>query len=140
MALTSDGNVWAWGFNGNGELGLETPKMQSTPKIVKGIKGNVVKIVSGGYHNLALTDEGEIFSWGSNSCGELGNGNTLPQSKPQKILGLPSRVCDISTGREFTMACLQNGKNKEMSLYGWGKDVFHETNHWENQEKQFLFI
>jgi alpha-tubulin suppressor-like RCC1 family protein len=93
LALRSDGRVFAWGNNGEGELGDGTTTNRSTPVPVLGISGSgpltgVVAIVGGTFHNLALRAGGTVAAWGHNSYGELGNGTTSSSATPVPVLGI----------------------------------------------------
>lgn len=77
LALTSTGQVLAWGANANGELGNGTTTDSNTPVLVNLPAGTtVVAIAAGWYHSLALTATGQVLAWGDNQYGELGNGTT----------------------------------------------------------------
>ena len=76
LALKSDGTVWSWGGNGNGQLGDGTQVARSTAAQVSGISG-AIRIAAGDYHSLALLAGGTVRGWGLNS-GALGDG-TLDQ-------------------------------------------------------------
>lgn len=77
-ALKSDGTVWAWGDNTYGQLGDGTLVTRFAAVQVLTEAGsplrNVSKIVSGGYHAVALLQDGSVWTWGDNLCGELGDG------------------------------------------------------------------
>jgi len=52
-------------------------------------KGKIIQIDAGGFHTLALSDQGELFSWGSNDYGPLGQESTpIPN-----LLDIPSENC-----------------------------------------------
>ena len=71
MALKSDGTVWAWGYNADGELGNGTYVNSSVPVQVSGLTG--VKVVAAASnHSLALKTDGTIWAWGANEDGVLG--------------------------------------------------------------------
>lgn len=74
LALRSDGTVWAWGDDNHfGQLGNGQPfETTLTPAQVLSLD-DVVRISAGSYHNLALAETGELYAWGSNLFGELGN-------------------------------------------------------------------
>src|SRR5881628_2032757 len=75
VALKSDGTVWAWGYNGYGQLGDGTTTQRLTPVQVSGSSG-VIAIATGQYFSLALKSDGTVWAWGYNYYGQLGNGNT----------------------------------------------------------------
>ena len=75
MAVLENGEVYGWGYNGNGQLGLGNNINQLNPQRVTGLQGVVVTSVVCGYaHTLAVTDEGSLYAWGANSYGQLGTG------------------------------------------------------------------
>lgn len=91
LALKSDGTVWAWGDNGNGQLGDETTAQRNVPVQVKNLT-NAISIAAceRGCHSLALKSDGTVWAWGDNSKGQLGDGTTRPVYTgcfPSQVLG-----------------------------------------------------
>jgi predicted nucleic acid-binding Zn ribbon protein len=84
FALTEEGDVYAWGSNGCGELGLGDTEDRLTPTKVPGL-GRVRAIAAGGGHSLALTESGEVYTWGLNKHGQLGLGDTENRLVPTKV-------------------------------------------------------
>ena len=83
------------------------PALAAEPKIVK---------ISAGYHHvLALADNGDLYAWGRNEFGEVGNGTTKIQNTPVLI---GSGFSDIAAGYRYSLAL------KESSLYAWGYNNF----------------
>lgn len=75
LALKSDGTVWAWGGNATGQLGDGTLDDSATPVQVSFPAGTeLVSIAAGFSHSMARDSDGNLWSWGSNSSGELGIG------------------------------------------------------------------
>ena len=89
IAIQSDGTVWTWGSNSYGLLGDGTIVRESlTPVRVHGLD-NVVAIVSGWYHVLALQEnDSAVWAWGYNDRGQLGDGTTVGRNTPVQVLGL----------------------------------------------------
>jgi alpha-tubulin suppressor-like RCC1 family protein len=87
LALQSNGVVWAWGNNSNGELGDGAPVNRASPVRVMNVS-NIVAVSGGDGHSSALAADGTIWKWGLNDLGELGNGstNTIPNPVPARIL------------------------------------------------------
>jgi alpha-tubulin suppressor-like RCC1 family protein len=85
LALKRDGTVWAWGYNISGQLGDGTTSYRLTPGQVSSLKG-VVAIAAGYTHSMALQTEGttvaEVWSWGANGNGQLGDGTTTTRLLP----------------------------------------------------------
>lgn len=75
LALGSDGNVYAWGYNGNGEIGNDTDVNSSTP-VKSGLPAGAspTAIGAGIYDSYALLANGTLDAWGQNGFGQLGNG------------------------------------------------------------------
>ena len=72
LALKTDGTVWAWGNNTQGQIGTNsTANYISVPTQIPGLSG-ITAIAAGGYVSFALTSNGNIYSWGYNGDGTLG--------------------------------------------------------------------
>jgi alpha-tubulin suppressor-like RCC1 family protein len=89
LALCSDGTLATWGSNSNGQLGNGGTTSSNTPVPVNmsGILAGkqVVAIAAGGSHNLVLCSDGTLATWGVNSSGQLGNGNTIQSNVPVSV-------------------------------------------------------
>jgi alpha-tubulin suppressor-like RCC1 family protein len=87
IALVSDGSVWAWGANSDGQLGLgHTGGGDVTsPERIEGID-SVKAIAAGMYHTLALKGDGTVWAWGSNSDGQIGNSSFSMAPSPMLVL------------------------------------------------------
>jgi alpha-tubulin suppressor-like RCC1 family protein len=123
LALTSTGQVLAWGFNASGQLGNGTPTNSSSPVAVSLPSGTTVTAIAGGvYHSLALTSSGQVLAWGSNGYGELGNGTTTNSSTPVAV-SLPSgtTVTAIAGGHEHSLALTSTGQ-----VLAWGSNLYGE--------------
>jgi alpha-tubulin suppressor-like RCC1 family protein len=114
-AATSAGDVWCWGENMHGEVGTGMTSMfESTPVRVVGVPP-VAQVTVGAYHSCARTMAGEIWCWGENSAGQLGDGALDPSYRPVRVdgLGTPSDVQATCSG---THVLLDDG-----SLVAWGQ-------------------
>jgi uncharacterized repeat protein (TIGR02543 family) len=90
-ALSSLGRVFMWGLNGSGQLGDGTTTMRSTPTNVTSRFSGLVspdKIISvslGIGQSAALSSSGQVFTWGFNGAGHLGDGTTITRYTPSLI-------------------------------------------------------
>lgn len=81
-----DVQVYGWGYNGNGQLGLGNNVNQMNPCRVPNFQGIVItKVVCGYAHTMALSDVGALYVWGANSYGQLGNGNRSTVTTPVHV-------------------------------------------------------
>ena len=133
LALGSDGNLYSWGYNKQGQLGREivsdtTPpsKTDNQPGLVTPPAGvRFTQTCVGAWHSLALGSDGNLYSWGSNSYGELGRdtGSATYDAKPGKV-NLPTgvaKITQISAGTFYSMALDSDG-----DLYSWGNNAYYE--------------
>ena len=118
LALVSDGTVWAWGNNQDGELGNGSSAATSaTPVQVSGLSG-AVAVAGGLYHSLALRSDGTVWAWGNNQNGELGNGTTTNSLTPVQVNSL-SGVTAIAGGSYYSMALQSQAVGA-----GWGSNHY----------------
>ncbi len=90
LALTSDGKVYAWGENVEGQLGNSSATSYFTSPVAVDMTGvlsgkTVVAVAAGFQHSLALTSDGGLYAWGSNFKGELGNNSTADSTVPVAV-------------------------------------------------------
>src|SRR5665213_2705019 len=89
LALSSSGQVYAWGYNGQGELGDGSTTNSDTPVAVSAgaIPGGttITQIAGGGSHSLALSSTGQLYTWGLNVYGQLGDGTTTNSDVPVAV-------------------------------------------------------
>ena len=114
LALKQDGTVWSWGQNNNGELGLGNTTEYSEPQQITDIKEKITDVKAGYYHSIALTENGEVYTWGYNGNGQLGNGTREDSLVPIKVTGLEN-IAKVNAYKYMTIALTQNGE-----VYAWG--------------------
>ncbi len=113
LALRSDGTVWAWGWNGYGQLGDGTTSPRLRPVPVPGLTG-VVAVAGGAFHSLALKADGTVWAWGWNPFGQLGDGTLAQRTSPVRVPGLTG-VTAVSGGTLHSLAVKADG-----SVWAWG--------------------
>ena len=115
LALKEDGTVWTWGWNEHGQLGDGTSgnlSHKSIPVQVNGIT-DVVAIAGGNEHSIALKNNGEVWTWGRNYAGQLGDGTTINKTTPVQVSGLAGIVA--ITANSYSIALKNDG-----TVWGWG--------------------
>ena len=82
--LLESGAVKCWGANYAGQLGDGTTENRTDPVDVVGLSSGVEAVAAGSQHTCALLSDGKTQCWGSNSEGQLGNGDAVsPSSAPR---------------------------------------------------------
>ncbi|XP_034720690.1 alsin isoform X2 [Etheostoma cragini] len=96
--------VWSWGQGEHGQLGHGDSLARLQPLCIKSLNNKeVVRVAAGAHHSLALTAQSQVFSWGSNSSGQLGHMES-PSTVPRLAkLSEGIRVWDISAGDRHTL-------------------------------------
>jgi len=134
LILSCDNNIYAFGNNEDGLLGLNDCKMKryEFTKINFGKYNNRIKDISAGtVHNLALTDDNKIFSWGSSQGGQLGLSEQYllaqPGYKTTFFLSTPSLVSVLNNKKEnqeiIKIGCGEAHSlalNIKGQVYSWG--------------------
>jgi alpha-tubulin suppressor-like RCC1 family protein len=113
--IKSDGTVWTWGKNSNGQLGNGTTTDSNTPAQVSGLSG-MIAIAAGNNFTVALKNDGTVWAWGSNSNGQLANGTPGNSLSPVPVSGI-SGVKAIAAGWAHTVALKQDG-----TVWAWGSN------------------
>ncbi|KAG9492304.1 hypothetical protein GDO78_000687 [Eleutherodactylus coqui] len=134
FAVTADGKLYATGYGAGGRLGIGGTESVSTPTLLESIQHVFVKKVavnSGGKHCLALSSEGEVYSWGEAEDGKLGHGNRSPCDRPRVIESLRgTEVIDIAAGGAHSACITAAGE-----LYTWGKGRYGRLGHGDSEDQ-----
>ncbi|XP_025262596.1 RCC1 and BTB domain-containing protein 2 [Camponotus floridanus] len=120
MALSKDGKLYSWGVNVYGQLGINSTGDHpcDDPCLITSLRDvTIVKVVCGLEHSLALNSEGKIYSWGSNSKGQLGHGKKTEREIKPVMLYVPvmGQISDIAAQDDKSVAI-----NKIGHVYVWG--------------------
>ncbi|XP_039606091.1 probable E3 ubiquitin-protein ligase HERC3 isoform X1 [Polypterus senegalus] len=112
IVLSKDGQLFAWGQNTNGQLGLgkgESNKI--SPQPLRSLAGvPLAQISAGGGHSFAVSLSGAVFGWGRNGAGQLGLNDKQDRAFPCHIKSLRNqKVVYISCGEDHTAALTKDG-------------------------------
>ncbi|KAI3366292.1 hypothetical protein L3Q82_009762 [Scortum barcoo] len=119
MALVENGEVFGWGYNGNGQLGIGNNGNQLTPCRLAALQGLCIQqIVSGYSHCLAQTDKGLLYAWGANTYGQLGTGNKSNHLSPVQIMADKERVVEVAACHSTHTSA---AKTQSGQVYMWGQ-------------------
>ncbi|XP_077216789.1 regulator of chromosome condensation (RCC1) family protein [Tasmannia lanceolata] len=129
VALSEDGLVQAWGYNEYGQLGrgftcegLQGARvlnayarfLDEAPELVK-----IIQVSCGEYHTAAISENGEVYTWGLGNMGQLGHCSLQYGDKellPRRVVSLDGVVVkDVACGGVHTCAITIKG-----ALYAWG--------------------
>jgi alpha-tubulin suppressor-like RCC1 family protein len=118
LALKADGTLWSFGANESGQLGNGLTEPSSTPLPVSGgWSSSIVGIAAGDAFSLALTATGEVWAWGANTDGQIGDGTNDPRPTPVLLSGLPTVVA-IAAGATHALALTNTGE-----VWAWGRNL-----------------
>lgn len=113
MAINYNNELYGWGNNQSGNLGLGHCNTQSTP--IKIPLLNVKDVVLSRIHTLAIKCDGELYSWGDNKFGQLGLGNSDDYNIPQKVKLSNVRKVFCNVWSSFAITDTNE-------LYSWGSN------------------
>ena len=111
LAIKSNNTLWAWGENGNGQLGDGTRTQRNYPIQ---IMTDAVFCAAGGNFSMAIKTDGTLWSWGYNNNGQLGDGTKTTRLSPVKIM---DDVVYATGGQNHGLAIKKDG-----TLWSWGEN------------------
>ncbi|KAB0396381.1 hypothetical protein E2I00_016297, partial [Balaenoptera physalus] len=96
--------VWTWGKGKEGQLGHGDVLPRLQPLCVKCLDGKeVIHLEAGGYHSLALTAKSQVYSWGSNTFGQLGHSD-FPTTVPRLAkVNSENGVWSVAAGQDYSL-------------------------------------
>ncbi|XP_072301246.1 alsin-like isoform X3 [Eucyclogobius newberryi] len=113
-----DTEVWSWGRGSEGQLGHGDQLARLQPLCIKPLTGEeVIKVAAGSHHSLAITAHCQVYSWGSNMCGQLGHVNSPVTVPKQTKLSDGLRVWDVSAGQSHSMLLADGDCVQPVLLY-----------------------
>ena len=131
IARDSDGKLYSWGYNSDGQLGNGTTENSSMPICISDIENSslsgkdIVDVYEISEVVIAKDSNGKLYSWGYNNSGQLGNGTTTNSSMPVCISDIENsplkgkNIVDVYSDGYRIIAKDSNGK-----LYSWGGNYY----------------
>jgi alpha-tubulin suppressor-like RCC1 family protein len=123
IAVKNNGTLWAWGNNGsgqygNGTIGISTNNINQigTNPLQIGTETNWKLTNAGGEYSTAIKNDNTLWSWGKNTLGQLGLGNTNDTSTPIQI------GTDINWDKISASALNAYAINSNFDLFSWGQN------------------
>jgi alpha-tubulin suppressor-like RCC1 family protein len=133
LALTASGQLYGWGENHFGQvgsapnLGTDKPNSEPHPIALPVHSGAITQIAAGGQDTILLTSAGQVYTSGTNSSGQLGQGKRDrsetpdPTPAPVSLPGESGTAVKIAAGSEENFVQTSGGQ-----LYGFGSNLYGE--------------
>ena len=132
LALNDKGEVYSWGNNNYGKLGIGMDDLIlfPFPKKIKKLE-KIEKIICGNNHSLVLDKNNDLWAWGSGTSGELGNGYLINSIFPRKVdfINRIGKIKKISLGACHSLILDDRG-----DIYGFGENKFCQISSNLNQK------
>ena len=118
-AIKTDGTLWTWGANSQGQLGNNNTTTRCTP-VTTSVGGTDWRQVScGSEHVAAIKTDGTLWAWGDNSASQLGNFEaSVDKRSPVPVFGSATNWKQVSCGGVHTAAVKTDG-----TLWTWGRNI-----------------
>ena len=127
LAITENGDLYMWGGNGRGEVGvgnLVLPYVEEPTKIEEELLNEkIIKAGANQDNTYAIAESGKLYVWGANNNFQLGNGNSAPFSAPIPVVQLVDEtIVEANISINNSYALTEDGK-----LYMWGGNSFGQA-------------
>ncbi|EFN71674.1 RCC1 and BTB domain-containing protein 1 [Camponotus floridanus] len=117
MVITDENKLYVWGSNKYGQIStIQSQKQYVYPCEITTFSDKIDKVVCGYAHTLALTNKGEIYAWGGNSCGQVGRNNKIKSSDPIVVnVRQMGKVLNVDAYGNMSVAV-----GYDRTIYVWG--------------------
>ncbi len=130
-ADASESGVYSFGQNWYGQLGhgdTDSGLKSYTPARIAGLEGSPRAVAAGNGHSLVILENGDVFSFGSNTVGQLGHGDTKDRHTPSRINGLgPAKA---AAAYNHSIILLENG-----DVYTFGQNHSGQLGHGDTKDR-----
>ncbi|MBL0339515.1 MAG: hypothetical protein IPP71_00475 [Bacteroidetes bacterium] len=121
LALDKSGDVYAWGFNNNGQLGLGAPAFPFYEKYAQKIAtlSDIKSIYTQVATSMAIKNNNSVYCWGLNNFYQCGQTSNSPGTYDTPVqVTLPSGISDLSYGYVGERHCVLFTKDNQMVAWG----------------------
>ena len=146
-AITENGELYAWGDNSDGQLGIGNTDNQTKPVKITGITGKIKQIITFKHYGVAffdyfsvyaITEDGSLYAWGNNSNGPLGLGNTDNQTKPVKVTAITDKIKELIVPESSSSDSIIIAITEDNSLYTWGDNGYGKLGIGSNEHEVYI--
>ncbi|ONM51513.1 ankyrin repeat family protein / regulator of chromosome condensation (RCC1) family protein [Zea mays] len=122
VAVSSNGELYTWGFGRGGRLGHpdihsgQTTAVITPRQVTVGLgRKRVNAVAAAKHHTVIATELGELFTWGSNREGQLGYPSVDTQPTPRRVGSLKQRIISVAAANKHSAAVADTGE-----VFTWG--------------------
>ena len=125
-ALTEAGEIFTWGEGKFGRLGHGSERNELVPRMIEALAGKRMRQVAcGGFHSAAITEAGDVHTWGGGEHGQLGHGDKVNKHAPCRVEALQDEcVLQVTCGWSHTVALSEDAR-----VYTWGNGDHGKLGH-----------
>ena len=117
-AVKTDGTLWLWGVNVNGQIGDNSATTKSSPVQTVTFATNWKQVSCGYQHTAAVKTDGTLWCWGWNNNGQLGDNTSTDRSSPVQTVTAGTNWKQVACGYTFTACTKTDG-----TLWLWGRNL-----------------
>ena len=118
-AIKTDGTLWVWGYNNNGQLGINDTTNRNTPVQIFAGGTNWKQVSGGSSHTAAIKTDGTLWVWGYNNNGKLGTNDTTNRLTPVTTFAGGTNWKQVSAGTFHCSTIKTDG-----TLWTWGGNAY----------------
>ncbi|QPX48309.1 regulator of chromosome condensation [Synechococcus phage S-SRM01] len=118
-AIKTDGTIWTWGLNSQGQLGDNTTTWRSTPVTTFAGGTNWKQVACGNNYTAAIKTDGTLWTWGVNFNGQLGDNTATLRNIPVTTFAGGTNWKQVACGQFQTSAIKTDG-----TLWTWGRNNY----------------
>ena len=116
LAVSAAGHVYSWGSGAFGKLGHGNVEDVRIPRQIEFKRKRIARVACGPDHSAAISEQGEVLTWGAGSYGNLGHGDNTDIPMPKLVEALLGKMCiSVACGSKHTLALTVGG-----GVFSWG--------------------